>query len=188
MPLIVEDGTGLSEADSYLSVNAASAYHRARGNAAWENLDFEVQEQALRQATAYVDSVKRYKASRLKASQSLEFPRTGLYDWSGYEVTGVPKRVRDACAELALRASTVSLFTDQARGGRVLSESVGPISTTYADDAPAGTVYTVAMELLRPFFRDEAGRMGGPGWTAPAVATAISLGFQDTPGETPGEG
>lgn len=183
MALIVEDGTGLSDAESYLSVNQASAYHRLRGNAAWEELDFEVQEQALRQASAYIDSVKRYKASRLRPAQALEFPRTGLFDWSGYEVQGVPKRVKDACAELALRAASTSLFTDLARGGKVISESVGPISTTYADNAPTGTVYTVAMELLRPFFRDEHGRMGGPGWTAPAAASAISLGLHDTPGE-----
>jgi hypothetical protein len=183
MALIVENGTGLADAESYLSVNQASAYHRLRGNAAWEDLDFEVQEQALRQATAYIDSLQRYKASRLKPSQALEFPRTGLFDWSGYEVTGVPKRVKDACAELALRAASTSLFTDLARGGKVVSESVGPISTTYADDAPTGTVYTVAVELLKPFARSEAGRMGGPGWTPPAVAAAVSLGVHDTPGE-----
>lgn len=32
MPLIVEDGTGLPDAEAYISVADADAYHDARGN------------------------------------------------------------------------------------------------------------------------------------------------------------
>ncbi len=38
MSLIVEDGTGLSTAESYISVADATTYHTDRGNATWNNI------------------------------------------------------------------------------------------------------------------------------------------------------
>ncbi len=179
MSLIVEDGTGLGTAESYLSVADADAYHGVRGNDAWADLTVPQREQALRQSTAYIDTVQRYKGIQLTAGQALEFPRSGLIDWSGREVIGVPKRVKDACAELALRASSQALFTDLDRGGKIKSEAVGPISTTYADDAPAGRTYTAAMQLLQPYARAANGQMGGPGVTLPTTAPSFDVGMHD---------
>lgn len=182
MALTVETGAGLPDAEAYLSAADASTYHAARGNAAWAELTDGQKEAALRAATAYIDTITRYKGARLLASQSLEFPRASLYDWSGHEVSGVPLRVKHACAELALRASSTSLYTDLARGGKIKSESVGPISTTYADDAPVGTEYTVAMNLLKPYSRDSGPRMGSPGVSL-TDAPYFTTGMHDTPQE-----
>ena len=38
MSLIVEDGTGLAGAESYVSVTDADTYHDKRGNTAWATL------------------------------------------------------------------------------------------------------------------------------------------------------
>ncbi len=38
MALIVEDGTGLSTAESYISVADATTYHTARGNSSWNDI------------------------------------------------------------------------------------------------------------------------------------------------------
>ncbi len=153
MALTVEDGTGLAGADSYLSLAAFKAQMDAWGYVygAIADADLEV---ALRRATDYIDTKFRYKGNKLTAAQALEFPRSDLFDWSSYAITGVPVRVKRACAELAFKATSTSLHEDLARGGMVTSESVGPISVSYSDKAPAGTVFTAAKGFLDPFIRD----------------------------------
>lgn len=184
MALTPEDGTGLLLADSYASVTDADTYHDARGNAAWAALALGVKEQALRQATQYVDTIQRYKGFRLTRDQALEFPRTSCFDWSGFEAVGVPARVKTAAMELALRASSGALYQDLARGGKIKSESVGPISTTYADDAPVGMQYVQVMNLLLPYSRAAGPRMGGPGVALPEGSTYFTAGVHDLPAAT----
>lgn len=152
MTIIVEDGTGRADAESYLTVAAFKAYCDGRG-LSYDGQSDTVIEQKLRIATGYIDTVKRYKGERLSAAQSLEFPRANLTDWGGLEVSGVPARVKQACAELAQKAFTENLYADLDRGGMVTSQSVGPISVSYAEGAPAGKSFTVAMKLLEPYFR-----------------------------------
>jgi hypothetical protein len=160
MALIIEDGTGLADADAYISVVDFKAYCDGRGMSYAGKSDTDI-EISLRKAAAYIDTVKRYKGSRISASQALEFPRSGLSDFGGLTITGVPKRVKDASAELAFKAFDTDLHKDLDRGGKVVSESVGPISVTYANDAPVGKMFTSAMRLLEPFFRD-SGDLGRP--------------------------
>lgn len=153
MTLIVEDGTGMDDAESYLSVVDFKGYCDKRG-LSYDGQTDEVIEQKLRIATGYIDTVKRYKGQRLLTEQSLEFPRASLTDWGGLPVDGVPGRVKQACAELAVKAFSENLYVDLDRGGMVTSQSVGPLSVSYSDKAPAGKSYMVAMKLLEPYTRD----------------------------------
>lgn len=164
MSLIVEDGSGRADAESYLSVADFTAYCTARGLTFTAETD-TVTEQKLRIATGYIDTVRRYKGSRTLAAQALEFPRAGLTDWGGLAITGVPARVKNACAELAYKAFTENLYVDLDRGGMVASQSVGPISVSYSDGAPAGKSFTAAIKLLEPYFRD-AKEIGAPYFVA----------------------
>jgi hypothetical protein len=161
MALIVENGTGLTDADSYISLAAFKAYADDRG---YDYSAFADQliEQKLRLGTQYVDTIQRYKAQRLLATQALEFPREELYDWSGLLVTGVPMRVKHATAELAFRALSGELYADLDRGGQVQSESVAGISVTYKDGAPVGRWFTFAMNLLEPYKKEKKDLMGTP--------------------------
>ena len=52
--LIVEDGTGLSNADSYASLAEANLYHANHGNVDWSDIDATTKEQLLRKATDYM--------------------------------------------------------------------------------------------------------------------------------------
>jgi len=155
MTIIVEDGSGMANAESYLSVSDFKAYCDNRGMSYASQTDAVI-EQKLRIATGYIDTVKRYKGQRLLSAQSLEFPRASLTDWGGIAVEGVPGRVKQACAELAYKAFTENLYTDLDRGGMVTSQSVGQISVSYADGAPVGKSFMSAMKLLEPFFRDSS--------------------------------
>lgn len=126
MPLIVESGVGLDDAESYVSVADATTYAAKMGHSAWSAVSVtEAQrEAALRQATAYIDSRYRFRGEPLTDTQELEWPRDG-YAWP-------QKRVIDACCELAVRALSRPLWADVDGGGMVTEETIGPITTKYA--------------------------------------------------------
>lgn len=151
MALIVEDGTGKADAESYISVADADTYHTARGNTAWTGAT-AVKEAALRRATDYLEDVyaARWKGERGDAAQALSWPRGGV-TVHGFAVDEdeVPDVVSRACAELALRALSADLLADA--GAQVKSETVGPISVTYADGARQSTAYKAVDASLSPY-------------------------------------
>ncbi|MBW7852211.1 MAG: hypothetical protein H3C38_17085 [Rhodospirillales bacterium] len=148
MTLIVEDGSGRADANAYVTISYADDYHALRDNAAWEAATEAAREAAIIRATDHLDRVHRYRGEPLSAGQALAWPRTGVEDRTGRAVTGVPAGIRRACAELALRALAEDLDPDLPHGGRVKSETVGPISTTYFDGAPGGKTRPAVSGLL----------------------------------------
>lgn len=155
MALIVEDGTGLSTAESYISVANASTYHTARGNAAWAALASDtVREQSLRKATDYMGQVyrARWAGCRYTTTQALDWPRDGVSIDEGMtviEIDEIPAEVTRACAELALKAASESLLSDQTQAK--LSVTVGPISTTFDPHSPIAKRFSAIDALLRPY-------------------------------------
>ncbi|MBO9717520.1 MAG: hypothetical protein J7507_12110 [Pseudoxanthomonas sp.] len=160
MALVVEDGTGKSTAEAYISVTAADAYFVARGNAAWAALATDAKEQALRKGADYLEGQyrERWKGARLTAAQALSWPRYGVVV-DGFDVAtnAVPVAVANANAEMALRASSGDLLADQ--GAQVKSETVGPISVTYADGARQGTAYKAIDAMLAAYLSGGAGQI-----------------------------
>ncbi len=154
MALIVEDGTGLANAESYGSASAFATWAEGRNRDVSAYSD-EAIEAALRDGFQYINTARRYKATTLTLVQIGEFPRDGLTDWNGRAVTGVPQRVIWANFELAWAKLTsgADLFQDQERGGRIASKTIGPISTSYFADAPSQKTFTAAMKLLDPYAR-----------------------------------
>lgn len=154
MSLIVEDGSGLSTAESYLSVADCGTYHTNRGNAAWTGTD-PLKEIALRKATQYLDAVygRSFQGARVTVTQALAFPRYDV-ELDGWVIlsTTIPQRLKDATAELAVRALTEDLLADQDTPGSIESESVtvGPISTstTYAGGRSQQTSYPFVDAIL----------------------------------------
>lgn len=163
MALVVETGAGLSTAESYISVTDASTYHTNRGNAAWAALASDtVREQCLRKATDYMLQNYRelWKGIRMTATQALDWPRAYVYTTPylngavgeyPYLVADdiVPTEVARACAELALKASTNELNPDLAKD--VITQTVGPISTTYSASSPQQKRYRAIDMMLAPY-------------------------------------
>jgi hypothetical protein len=155
MALIVEDGTGLSNAESFMSVAEATAYHLANGNkAAWSEVAGELTKEAmLRQATTYIQN--RYFAKwcghPVLTTQKLDWPRTGVLFRNGGFVasTSVPSEVKAACAELALRAASAALMPDGAP--TVTFEKIGPIEVKYEPFTTPADPYAAIDALLAPF-------------------------------------
>lgn len=159
MALIVEDGTGLANAESYIAVADATTYHAARGNAAWAALASDtVREQALRRATDYMEGAygSRWRGDRVSETQALSWPRSDA-EFSGFEIasTVVPDAVKRACAELALRAAADDLLADAS--AQVTSETVGPISVTYAPGARQGVAYKAVDAMVSAYLKAGGG-------------------------------
>lgn len=136
MAFIVEDGTGLEDATSYVSVQEFRDYHDDRGNDYSSSCkDTDLQKHLIR-ATDYIETRwrERFRGRRMSSEQSLSFPRLWLYDDEGFIVEGVPERLKRATHEYALRSLGGDLLPDpttDASGLRLRKtrEKIGPIET-----------------------------------------------------------
>jgi hypothetical protein len=105
MALVVEDGTGLSTADSFISVADADTYFAARNDpAAWDAASTEAKEAALRYASAWLCTRYEWRGEISVAEQSLAWPRINVEDLEGRLLAHdeLPQRILDATCEAAL--------------------------------------------------------------------------------------
>jgi hypothetical protein len=155
MALVTEDGTGLANAESYISVADATTRHSAFGNAAWAALASDtVREQYLRQATAYMVQAyrERWTGYRLTETQALDWPRFDVCV-DGYPVATdeVPADVANACADLALKAASDTLAPDLERA--VVRKKIGPLETEYSPHSPQAKRYRAIDMALAPYLK-----------------------------------
>lgn len=130
--MIIEDGTGLNNANSYVSLDYANDYFFARSNDVWQNLEEDKKAVCLIKATDYVDSTFKWRGIKSTAEQSLRFPRKNLIDDDGYTIEGIPNALKDAVCECAvLISSGAQMFKKQSEKGVVTSEKIGDLAFTY---------------------------------------------------------
>lgn len=154
MALIVEDGTGRADAESYASVAQADAYHAARANTAWAPLDATLKEALLRRASEYMVGQyrERWKGQRTTSAQALDWPRYGVeLEDVGSNVASdlVPAEVRNSCIILALESNSGPLAPPLKRA--VKEKVIGPIKTVYADGAPEYVRYRAVDQMLAAY-------------------------------------
>jgi hypothetical protein len=141
MALIVEDGTGLDNAESYVSVVDCGTYCTAHALSAWTGTD-AAKESALRNATQYIDTNYSFKYEKTYVEQALEFPRY-YWDWDD----ALMNRLRSACCELAVKALSGSLFVD-ADPSVTIKVKVGPIEKTTRPSEQSGQVRYKQVDAL----------------------------------------
>lgn len=141
MALVVEDGSGVANAESYLSAADADTYHTARANTAWTGTT-DAKEAALRRATTYLDArfATRWPGVRTNGrSQGLMWPRIDATDAEGNDIGSdeIPVEVLNALAEAALRElsdpGSLSPDVTNSAGGAVIREKVGPLEVEYSE-------------------------------------------------------
>ena len=158
--MIVEDNTGLADANSYTDAATFKTYHKDRGTV-FDKSSTEI-EQGLIIATDYIDRRfgGMFKGVKEFTTNDLEFPRTSLYNRAGILVTGIPNKLVFAVCEYAAKSFDGSLFLDPTvddtglrRIG--LREKVGPIETEtrYAESTTSQVLkpYPVADRLLTEY-------------------------------------
>jgi len=97
--------------------------------------------------------------------QPLEFPRSELYDSEGYQVFGMPDKLKYATYEYALRANTAALSPDPVvseSGGKLTKvvEKVGPIVTEAGYSSASAQItkpYPAADRLLSDYVQHSVG-------------------------------
>lgn len=136
MAIIVEDGTGLADAESFASVAEADAYCTLRGLADWAALTTGAKEAALVNATEYLSDAFDWVGERLTDEQALAWPRTASY--SGQRApAGVPNKVKAAAIRVANLAGTAgaTLFASVAAGDALRRVKAGSVEVEFADAA-----------------------------------------------------
>ena len=156
---IVEDGTGLEDATSYVDVASANNYLENVSRPNLTSFSSDTDEQAksyLNTAALFIDNSYCFKASKLNETQALQFPRTGQSE--------VPINVKYAQIEVALLIKNGKIYTNPGGSttGKVIERRVGPITTKFAEEATGKTpsnprqvnLLDFVEELLKPFFAE----------------------------------
>lgn len=177
MAFLVEDGTGLPNSNSYVSVADANTYFTDRAMAGFPS-DLTAAQAALIQATDYID--RRFGGAFVwdqlqPGVQALEWPRYQSTSGTGWDwpygpqpidptpptSSPLPPQLVKACCEYAFRAAKAALAPDpevDPSGYEVTQKmtKVGPIETLtrYATAGPGSmrqllTPYPIADMLLR---------------------------------------
>lgn len=153
--IIVEDGTGVANANSYQTVATVREYAENRGIVLPTD-DEEVAAMLIRSADYLEAQACRYQGKPTSSTQVLQWPRTGVtlnYDEVPSNV--IPKSLISAQAALVMAiAAGFDLQPNISPQDYVISEKVGPISTQYADPVSVGIMptFTAANALLAPLF------------------------------------
>jgi len=159
--LIVEDGSGVPDANVYSTLDAFKAYTPLGGISIPTSADDTTLEKALIRGTAHIEGAYSYRwpGYRMTQTQGLSWPRYEAWDVDGYALIGVPTGIKYACFEAALiELSEPGALTEALEhGGMITREKVGNLETGYASGAPVGIVYPVLKNCLASIVRDSGG-------------------------------
>ena len=152
--LIVEDGSIVADANSYVTYDYALAYHALRGNSAWAAGSELNQQYAIIRATQAVDSIYKgkWKGEPTEyGAQELEWPRSGVTVGStSIDDDVIPAAIKKAVCEAALRelATPGSMTPDLDRGGEIKRVKADVVEVEYMDGANSTTTFTAIDGLL----------------------------------------
>lgn len=157
MAIIVEDGTGLSNAQAYIDVAYLDAYMAERGYTT-DKTESQKEAAIVIAAKDWIDGQHYFAGRKLNADQAMEFPR---------ETGGVPSAIKQANAQAAYLQINNALLVDTtaiSTAGVVESESksVGPLSKSVTYKSGSAQIYGRVLpvgltNLLRPYLLNSGG-------------------------------
>lgn len=144
MAFIVEDGTGLENANSFIDVAYLDSYCQER-QIDISTLTTDDKQSLLIKATDFINTVYYgyFQGVTLNETQSLEFPRIIGDD------TIYPLNLKKATAEMALKATDGVLLEDS--NNVIKREKLDVIETEYDTNFSQQKKYTFVYNLLRPY-------------------------------------
>ena len=154
MALIIEDGTGKTDSESYATVVELDAYLSARGLSIATQTDAN-KEQLLRKASDYIEGLwDKLQGTKTLYENALQFPRYDVWLFDHYvDSDEIPKQLKDAQCQLAYDMESNDAFP-VGSGESVIREKVGPIETQYKSGNYAPTpVFTKFDNMFAPFLR-----------------------------------
>lgn len=134
MSLVVEDGSGKSDAQSYISVADAATYG-ALISTLWATASDAAKESALQLATQYLDLKYGlvFVGDKKLDTQALEWPRNNAIDAAGITVANysVPQQIKIATIEIAcaiIAGDTPLAASEDITTVQSESVQIGPLS------------------------------------------------------------
>lgn len=157
MALVKEDGTSRADANTYALVIDLRAYAQLRGvTVSDEDSDCEV---LLVKAMDRMEAERdNYQGERVSRTQALSLPRYGMcVDGWDIPANEIPRNAIYAQCAFAIEAQNIDLLptTDANASGPIISETVGPITTAYANPGSVRRTPAVAKAetLLRTLLK-----------------------------------
>ena len=139
--LIIENGEGLSNSETYSGTDFIDAYFLKRGITEWATL---TNKEALEvRGMDFLENNYTYLGTKLVSTQSLSFPR--LINGE----TVYPTSLKSAVCELALKANSGDLLQDT--GKTTIREKVGTLEVEYDPNQDDLTSYNYVNKLLAPY-------------------------------------
>lgn len=140
--IVVEDGTGKTDSNSYISEADLTTYATDRGVTIAGTAAV-----LLIQAMDYIESLP-FKGRKYTQTQALQWPRYAVYiDGFPVAVTEIPQALKDALCEIviAIDGGNNPLANEDRE---TIKEKVGEIEIEYAPGARSGTYLTAAQTKL----------------------------------------
>jgi hypothetical protein len=169
--IIIEDGSCVSDANSYVSLEEANQYHQDRGREDWLALSDNEKKICLIKATEYIDNLFNWKGRRKYEAQSTAFPRINPYscdgilrDLDGFAIKGVPLKIKKATCEAAYYAyksvlEQTEMFDTLTGNGNIKKERVeGAVEVEYYNNTKEVSAYiskyTSLNSLLKGYYKE----------------------------------
>jgi hypothetical protein len=156
--LVVEDGTGVPDANTYVDSDIVENYFLGDRLARFNGLDDK--DQVLVSATQLVDISYDWKGTRCGIDQGLAWPRDDV-EFEGHVITGIPAAVKKAVCEAVWLAMTEkSLFSTKNHQVIIRERVEGAVDVSYAGPGDKGnnaiTRFELLDKLLRGLFNTDA--------------------------------
>lgn len=148
--MIVEDGTGLPDAESYARLEDAASYHAAREEEAWMEASETEQAAALVRACDYLERSYNhlFKGRKLAEGQRLSFPRQEL----GQDGMRYRWLIEAQCMAALLELKNPGILTESpSMAGRIRSEREGLVSRSYTPGMASGRRFESIHALVAPY-------------------------------------
>ncbi len=154
MTIIVEDGSIVENANSYVTIDEARAYATARG----VTLPIDATLSAnLITAIDYLEAQRaRYQGTKVSSIQFLQFPRDDVYiDGILQDPSLIPSILKQAQIRLVMEIQDGTVLQPTYAGGPLMIEdTVGPITQKFSDKVTATGMPEISAvdALLAPLF------------------------------------
>ena len=153
MALIVEDGTLIPDANTYVSADEVTEFALARGVTLPVGAATEV---LIIKAMDWLESLSaRYQGAIVSETQELQWPRSGVV-LNGYEIadTVIPKALKKALCQVVMDLfSGIDPQANFAATPAVIKEKVDVLETTYSELTQDSIPYLrKAFDFLEPLF------------------------------------
>lgn len=164
MALVVEDGTGKVDSNTYVDLADIRAYALARGVTL--SADDTVLESQVFQAMDYLESKRDcYQGKKVypETPQALQWPRYPVYiDGFIVDASTIPTELKDAECQLVMQVHAGVDLMPTSEDAFITEEKVGPLTTKYSDKIRTSLEpqMNTVKALLQPLYKSGCGQYG----------------------------